>query len=267
MDSLEIDKSITALAQTVGIDVSGQNVVGLQITGTWVGTLIVEGTVNKQDYFTLSDSLAASLAAITANKVYNINVTSITHLRVRCSAYTSGTIFIAMLAEDGAGGVGGGGGVYNDTPPTYIDGQSVVAQYDTRGSAKVTLATTLSNLADKITVYQATDSIMNGITALTTKRAIANIAASATATSLVALVASKKIRVIAVYCITGGTATNITFNSASAAISPLLASGINGGVILPLCPVGWFETVSGEALTVTTGAGSTTGVGVLYLEI
>ncbi len=99
------------------------------------------------------------------------------------------------------------------------------------------------------------------------KRAIANIAASQTASSLVAAVTGKKIRVISVYALAGGTATNLTFNSASVAISALLANGTNGGEVLPRNEDGWFETVAGEALTVTTGAGATTGIGVNYIEV
>jgi hypothetical protein len=99
------------------------------------------------------------------------------------------------------------------------------------------------------------------------KRAFENVAASDTDEEIVAAVSGKKIRVLAVVAVAGGTATNLTFNSASAAISPLLANGTNGGEVLPYNPHGWFQTVAGEALTVTTGAGSTTGILILYIEI
>ena len=91
----------------------------------------------------------------------------------------------------------------------------------------------------------------------------ANVAASATDSELVAAITERKIRVLAFFCVTGGTATNVTFNSASSAISPLLANAANGGAVFPYNPEGWFETSSGEALTVTTGAGSTTGIQVV----
>src|SRR5213082_747725 len=88
------------------------------------------------------------------------------------------------------------------------------------------------------------------------KRAFLNLAASATQTSVVAAVTGKRIRVLAVYAVAGGTATNLTFNSNTTAITPLLANAANGGVVLPLNPAGWFQTTAGEALTATTGAGS-----------
>lgn len=95
-----------------------------------------------------------------------------------------------------------------------------------------------------------------------------NVAASATDTSVVAAKTGLRINVLAVYAVAGGTATNLTFNSkgagAGTAISALFANAANGGVVLPFNPKGWFTTLLGEALTVTTGAGSTTGVGVVY---
>lgn len=120
-------------------------------------------------------------------------------------------------------------------------------------------------------VYLATDGIRNGATLLTPKFAFANVAASQTDSNLVTAVSSKKIRVLALYMVSGGTATNVTINSkpagAGAAISALIANAANGGAVLAFNPVGWFETVSGEALTATTGAGSTTGIGVVYVEV
>ncbi len=104
-------------------------------------------------------------------------------------------------------------------------------------------------------------------TALTPKFAFANVAASQTDSSLVALVASKKLRVLAAYALPGATATDLTFQSNAVAISAKFANGANGGEVLPFNPVGWFETVAGEALKVTTGAGSTTGIGVVYVEV
>ncbi len=102
---------------------------------------------------------------------------------------------------------------------------------------------------------------------LTPKFAFANIAAAQTASSVIAAVTSKKIRVLGVVFVAGATATSITFNSASAAITCLFANAANGGAVLPFNPCGWFETVAGEALTATTGAGATTGIQVQYVEV
>jgi hypothetical protein len=110
-----------------------------------------------------------------------------------------------------------------------------------------------------------------GFATSATKRAFANVAISQTDSNIVTAVAGKKIRVIALFTVGGGTATTFTFNSkgagAGTAISPLFASGVNTAIVLEPATVGWFETNTGEALTVTTGAGSATGIHVVYVEV
>lgn len=101
---------------------------------------------------------------------------------------------------------------------------------------------------------------------LSVKRTFVNQGASGTDATVVAAVTGKKIRVLALVMVTGASATNVTFGSGSTAISPLFANAANSGAVLPLNEHGWFQTASGVALTVTTGAGSTTGILVLYLE-
>ncbi len=116
-----------------------------------------------------------------------------------------------------------------------------------------------------------TSTIYSGTTALTPKFALLNVAAAATDTALVAAVTSKKIRVLAAVFVAGGTATTLVFNSkpagAGVAKSCLFANAANGGATLPFNPAGWFETVAGEGLSVTTGAGSTTGIQITYVEV
>jgi len=124
---------------------------------------------------------------------------------------------------------------------------------------------------DSLGAADMTNVVMNGLTSLTPKFAKANVAASTTDGSIVAAVGGKKIRVLAFRIHTAGTATNVTFNSkpagAGTAISELFALGANGGHSPGYSPVGHFETVSGEGLTVTTGTGATTGIGVVYVEV
>lgn len=96
----------------------------------------------------------------------------------------------------------------------------------------------------------------------------ANIAASQTDAAIITAISGRNIRVLGVVCQAGGTATTVVFNTkpagAGTAISMTFQNGANGGVTLPFNPAGWFETVAGEGLTATTGAGSTTGIQVVY---
>lgn len=101
--------------------------------------------------------------------------------------------------------------------------------------------------------------------------AFANVAASTTDSVLVAGKTGLKIRVFQVAAVSGGTVTTVTFNSkpggAGTAVGPALAFGSNGGAVLPHSPTGWFDTNAGEGLSVTTGAGSTTGILVGYRHL
>jgi hypothetical protein len=114
----------------------------------------------------------------------------------------------------------------------------------------------------------ATYSVDAYLAALTPKFAWVNATASGD-TDVVALVSSKKIRVLSAYMVTGGTATTVYFKTKATGthLTADFANAANGGAVLPFAPVGWFETLSGEALTATLGAGSTTGIGVVYVEV
>ena len=128
-----------------------------------------------------------------------------------------------------------------------------------------------SNGGLRVTTYMSADGIIANATRSAFKRAFANVNASTTDGVVVAAVTAKSIVVISVVVITGVTATTITFNTkpagAGTAISPLLYNSPYGGEVLPFNPSGWFVTVAGEGLSVTTGAGATTGVLVTYYEL
>jgi hypothetical protein len=102
-----------------------------------------------------------------------------------------------------------------------------------------------------------------------TQRAIADVSQSTTQ-ELVAAISgpsAKRIRVLSLAFVCGGTATTATFKSATTAISPVFQNAANGGAVLGHNPLGWFQTEAGEALNVTTGAGSTTGLIVVWIPI
>jgi hypothetical protein len=97
----------------------------------------------------------------------------------------------------------------------------------------------------------------------------ADVAQSQTDASIVAAQSGKVIRVLSIAFVCGATETNATFNSkgsgAGTAISPVFQNAANGGAVLPHNPLGWFETSTGEGLSLTTGTGSQTGVLVTYV--
>lgn len=96
------------------------------------------------------------------------------------------------------------------------------------------------------------------------QNAYADVAASATDTALVTAVTGKKIRVHAVGVSCGGTASTVVLNSKPAGAGTAAGPIFNNSISLPFNPAGWFESNRSEGLTASTGAGSTSGVLVVY---
>lgn len=95
-------------------------------------------------------------------------------------------------------------------------------------------------------------------------RTFANVAASATDSSLVTARTGQKVRVQGVAVSCGATPSTVTFNSKPAGAGSAISCAFNNSVALPENPNGWFETIAGEGLTATTGAGSTSGILLSY---
>jgi hypothetical protein len=114
----------------------------------------------------------------------------------------------------------------------------------------------------------ATDAIVNGTAQLTPKFAV--IAASTSGNNtLVAAVASKKIRVLA-YNIIGNGAVNAKFQTGAGGtdltgLKYIAAAG--GGICAPFNPVGWFETASGALLNLNLSGAIAVGGELVYVEV
>lgn len=162
-------------------------------------------------------------------------------------------------------------GVRQDTAAALADdGELAPLTVDNLGRLRVASLVSLRT-TDAVSAALAVDKLMNDRTELTPKFARANVASGTTDGSIVAAVASKKIRVLAFRINLAGTATNVTFNSkpagAGTAISEVFQLDARGGFSGGFSPVGHFETASGEGLSVTTAAGSQVGIGVVYVEV
>lgn len=110
------------------------------------------------------------------------------------------------------------------------------------------------------TVYESTQ-------VLTVKYAVIDEAGSGD-NELVALVASKKIRVLSAFLISAGTVTAKFQTSTAGAYKsgplPLIA---NSGFTLPWNPGGWFETVAGDSLNLELSLAIAVGGFLSYVEV
>ena len=86
-------------------------------------------------------------------------------------------------------------------------------------------------------------------------------------------------RVVGGFVVVGGTATNVTFTSkgtgVGTAVTSIIYCGANGGLVMPSPPqissgeppFGYFQATRGEGISATTGAGTTVGISLIYIEI
>jgi len=93
--------SLAALNAESLVDLNGHATMRVDIRGTFVGTAVFEGTIDGTNYITLSGYNvlnATYVVGVTALAQIALNCAGYRRLRVRCSAYTSGTIIVAMRA-------------------------------------------------------------------------------------------------------------------------------------------------------------------------
>lgn len=106
----EVTGTITALNGTVEIPFEGKQSCAVVISGTWIGTLVVEASCNggtswttvwvsaiNQSPVSLGSPIPST--SITANGTYKVfNTSGVTLYRVRASLFTSGTVNVVLQA-------------------------------------------------------------------------------------------------------------------------------------------------------------------------
>ena len=122
-------------------------------------------------------------------------------------------------------------------------------------------------LTDNVGAALQTDVILSDTTALTPKFAVID-AASSGDNTLVALVSSKKIRVLSLFMVSAGT-VNARFESGAGgtALSGQMNLVANSGFTLPFNPVGWFESGSGVLLNLELSAAISVDGCLVYVEV
>lgn len=101
------------------LSVSGAGGVAVQVTGTFVGTLTFEGSIDGVNYVALGLLPIADTTAVTTTTTTGLwsgGVGGMAIVRVRMSAYTSGTATVSIQnAPTSSRSVGGGGGTISGT--------------------------------------------------------------------------------------------------------------------------------------------------------
>jgi hypothetical protein len=103
LDTAPASQSITALNGAVQLALAGQAGAGVTLSGTWTATVTPEisfdgGTTWTATFFKIP-ATAQYVTTVAANGAYAmVCATGASHVRVRASAFTSGTITVALRA-------------------------------------------------------------------------------------------------------------------------------------------------------------------------
>lgn len=101
-DARASSANLSALNAETLTDLNGQATLSFDVRGTFVGTVVLEGTIDGTNYFTIpmfNLNTEVYVLSATAAIQFSAGVTGYRRIRVRCSAYTSGTIVVSGRAS------------------------------------------------------------------------------------------------------------------------------------------------------------------------
>jgi len=105
-DDKLVSGRLGVIGEALGIDCKGYATIGIQLAGTWAGTVTFEGRTNTGDYQTLN-AIATNgttlVTSTTGNGIFRVNTAGIVRFQVRFSAYSSGTLFATLEASGEVG--------------------------------------------------------------------------------------------------------------------------------------------------------------------
>jgi hypothetical protein len=113
--------TITAAQGDVRLNLIDAATAAVTISGTWVATVQFEGTVDGTNWVAVNAYVPSTLAAVTsttANGTWIIPAAALGTIRVRSSAFTSGTIAVTIRNVGGSFVVPGGSGTVTATQGT-----------------------------------------------------------------------------------------------------------------------------------------------------
>jgi len=97
-----VSGTIAANNATIDISENDGALSGIQVTGTWVGTITVEGSNDNSNFSSLpiiNRTSHALTTTITSNGIYEADTNGFQYLRIKSTAWTSGT---ATIVTDGS---------------------------------------------------------------------------------------------------------------------------------------------------------------------
>lgn len=105
-----ISSTINANNQSVDLTNPNASLQTIQLSGTWVGTLVIEASNDGVTYLSLpiyNESTKALVSSMTTNGFYSSSTNGFQFFRIRSSAWTSGTVNFTVYGSDAASNIQG----------------------------------------------------------------------------------------------------------------------------------------------------------------
>lgn len=155
---------------TASFSVSSQESVGIQVTGTWTGTLQIESSIDGGTTWSRNGGhqkgVTFNSASFTANFEMETNVSTTTNIRVRATAAITGTATVKIVLSVNSNAF------FMLNPLQLLDGGTTGTKASIKAASTPTAATDTSLVVAQI---PSTPSVQNGLT--TTVKAIKSSAA------------------------------------------------------------------------------------------
>lgn len=122
--------ALSSTANAVAVSaLNGAASCAVQVTGTWTGTLVFEGTVDGSTFATLSAVASGSAnqnaTTTTANGMWEVTCPGLSSVRVRCSVTGTGTAVVSLSASSGVRHSDNGLWRPDSVPRIAMDGTTV----------------------------------------------------------------------------------------------------------------------------------------------
>ena len=137
--------SITGSNQSVTISTGGYGTVGFQITGTWTGTISVQGSLDGVNWVNTQFSSitnGSTSGSTTSNTIGQINSAGLAYVRLYSTPFTAGTATVNLQAANQSlsnATITGGGGASayaTSATPTYTNNSTVNLSTDLSGNLR-----------------------------------------------------------------------------------------------------------------------------------
>jgi hypothetical protein len=213
--------SIASLNGEVDAQTTGSSVVTFNITGTWVATLVIESTVGDGTWQSVTGFVIATgtqNSTFSSNESVTVGCAGFTEVRIRASAYTSGTVSVTSSTSNYTAYINQG------VPSSISAGWPTKMTDGTNGPAAVKAPSTAAVAADSALVVAISPNNAISVNAIPVAGTLATYSSSITGLSPASLATD-------IFTIIGSATKTITITNIEVSATQTTAGTINTQLI------------------------------------